>query len=134
MLEEVEANLGGVAQTTVADGGYVSGEQLQEAEERRQAPLVAARVETGGPKQDAYHITKFTYHEAGDEVLCPQGERLRFEGVVNKGRQREVRRYRCQDYEQCPMRALCSKRRRTADRNARNMARCCRNRPNARIP
>ena len=111
MLEEVEANLGKVAETTVADGGYVSGEQLQEAEARGQSVVVAAGVETGGPQRGEYDSTKFTYEEAGDEVICPRGERLRFEGKVNKGGEREVRRYRCQSYKQCPVRALCSKRR-----------------------
>ena len=111
LLEETEANLGGVAETTLADGGYVSGEQLQEAEARGQAVLVAAGVETGGPKRGEYHATKFTYDEARDEVLCPQGQRLRFEGRVNKGGEREVRSYRCESYKQCPVRALCSKRR-----------------------
>ena len=48
MLEATEANLGGVAETTLADGGYVSGEQLQEAEERGQAVRVAAGGEKGG--------------------------------------------------------------------------------------
>ena len=111
MLEEVEANLGKVAETTVADGGYVSGEQLQEAEARGQAVVVAAGVETGGPQRGEYHSTKFTYDEAGNEVICPRGERLRFEGIENKGGQREVRSYRCQSYEPCPVRVLCSKRR-----------------------
>jgi|ERR1017187_2539549 transposase len=110
MLEETEANLGGVAQTTLADGGYVSGEQLQEAEERGQAVLVAAGGEKGGPQRGEYDATKFTYDEGRDEVLCPQGQRLRFEGMVNKGGQREVRRYRCEHYAECPARALCSRR------------------------
>ena len=100
-----------MAETTVADGGYVSGEQLQEAEARGHAVVVAAGVETGGPKRGAYDSTKFTYDEAADEVICPRGERLRFEGKVNKGGEREVRRYRCQSYKQCPVRALCSPRR-----------------------
>ena len=111
MREEVEANLGKVAETTVADGGYVSGEQLREAEARGQAVVVAAGVETGGPQRGEYHSTKFTYDEAGNEVICPRGERLRFEGIENKGGQREVRSYRCQSYEPCPVRVLCSKRR-----------------------
>ena len=111
MLEATEANLGGVAETTLADGGYVSGEQLQEAEERGQAVRVAAGGEKGGHPRGEYEATKFTYDEARDEVLCPQGQRLPFEGIVNKGGQREVRRYGCQSYEPCPVRALCSKRR-----------------------
>ena len=111
MLEEVQANVGGVAQHTVADGGYSWGEQLQEAEARGQDVLVAEGAETGGPKRGEYHSAKFAYDEEGDEVICPQGQRLRFEGEKNKGRQRTVRSYRCQHYEQCPVRALCSQRR-----------------------
>jgi transposase len=111
LLEEVEANLGGVAQTTVGDAGYVSGKQLAEAEARGQTVLVAAGVETGGPKRGEYHPTKFTYDEARDEVLCPQGQRLRFAGVQDKGGGRVVRSYRCQHYAQCPVRGLCSRRR-----------------------
>ena len=42
-------------------------------------------------------------------MICPRGERLRFEGKVNEGGERELRRYRCQSYKQCPVRALCSK-------------------------
>ena len=36
--------------------------------------------ETGGPKRGEYDATKFEYDEAQDEVICPQGQRLKFEG------------------------------------------------------
>jgi len=48
MLEEVQANLGGVAKDTGADGGYSSGEQLEVAEARSYEVLVAPGAETGG--------------------------------------------------------------------------------------
>jgi hypothetical protein len=84
---------------------------LQEAEARGHEVLVAEGVETGGPKRGEYHRAKFVYDEEREEVICPQGQRLRFEGEKNKGGQRTVRSYRCQHYEQCPVRALCSRRR-----------------------
>ena len=112
MLEEVAANLGGVAQQTVADGGYSSAQQLGEAEARGYEVLVGAGTETGGAKRGAYESAKFEYQREADEVLCPQGKKLKFEGEKNKGPQRPaVRSYRCQDYPQCPVRELCSGRR-----------------------
>ena len=112
MLEEVEANVGEVAKETVADGGYCSARQLGEAQARGYEVLVAPGVETGGPKRGAYDSAKFEYEGERDEVICPQGKRLKFEGRRNKGPQRAaVRSYRCHHYQQCPVRALCSRRR-----------------------
>jgi transposase len=111
MLDEVEANLGAVARDTVADGGYSSGEQLAEAEGRGYEVLVAAGVETGGPKRGDYNSTEFSFDEKSDEVICPQGQRLKFEGMKRRGSPGvEVRSYRCRQYGACPVRALCSRR------------------------
>jgi len=112
MLEEVEANVGEVAKETVADGGYCSAGQLGEAQARGYEVLVAPGVETGGLKRGAYDSAKFEYEAERDEVICPQGKRLKFEGRRNKRPQRAaVRSYRCHHYQQCPVRALCSRRR-----------------------
>jgi len=112
MLEEVRANLGEVAQETVADGGYASATQFGEAEERGYEVLVAPGVDTGGPQRGAYDRQKFAYDRARDEVICPQGKRLKFEGVKKRGPgQAAVRSYRCQHSAQCPVRDRCSRRR-----------------------
>jgi hypothetical protein len=109
MLEEVQANLGEVAKETVADGGYASAAQLGEAEARGQEVLVAPGVETGGPKRGEFDGRQFAYDREADEVICPQGKRLKFAGMKKKGGERPaVRSYRCTPYEQCPVRALCS--------------------------
>jgi transposase len=113
MLEETRANLGVVAAETVGDGGYASAQQLGEAAERKYEVLLAPGVETGGAKRGEYASTNFEYHGATDEVICPQGQRLKFEGMKKKGGQRSaVRRYHCTCYAQCPVRALCSQSRR----------------------
>jgi transposase len=112
MLEEVQANLGGVAKETVADGGYGSAAQLGEAEARGYEVLVAPGVETGGPKRGEFDSSQFAYDRQADEVICPQGKRLEFEGMKKKGpRQASVRSYRCQHYASCAVRDLCSRRR-----------------------
>ena len=109
MLEEVQANLGEVAKETVADGGYASAAQLGEAEARGQEVLVAPGVETGGAKRGEFDSQQFAYDRETDEVICPQGKRLQYEGMRKKDSQRPaVRSYRCTHYEQCPVRALCS--------------------------
>jgi len=112
LLKEVQTNLGEVAKETVADGGYSSAAQLGEAQACGYEVLVAPGSETGGPKRGAYDPSNFEYDREQDEVICPQRERLKFEGVKKKGPQRPaVRSYRCQHYPQCPVRALCSRRR-----------------------
>jgi transposase len=110
MLEETKANLGKVAAETIADGGYASGKQLEEAQTKEYEVLLSPGVETGGEKRGEYDSAKFEYDRAQDEVICPQGQRLKFEGVKKKsGKRPAVRSYHCQDHAQCPLRALCSR-------------------------
>ncbi|MBZ5668173.1 MAG: transposase [Acidobacteriia bacterium] len=110
MLEETKTNLGAVAEENVADGGYSSAAQLGEAQARGYEVLVARGAETGGPDRGAYDSSHFEYDAERDEVICPRGERLQFEGRENKGPHRPaVRRYRCHSYQECPVRALCSR-------------------------
>ena len=111
MLEETKANLGAVAEENVADGGYGSAGQLGEAQARGYEVLVAPGAETGGVDRGAYDSSQFEYDAERDEVICPRGERLQFEGRKNRGPHRPaVRCYRCHRYAECPARALCSRR------------------------
>jgi len=108
MLEEVQANLGEVAKITVADGQYGAEQQLAEAEARGYAVLTAPGSESGGVERGEYGAEKFAYDREQDQVICPQGERLKFTGMRKKGGERAaVRTYTCQVYRQCPVRALC---------------------------
>jgi hypothetical protein len=110
MLEETKENLGVLAEVNVADGGYSSTGQLGEAQAHGYEVLVAPGAETGGPDRGAYDSAHFEYDAERDEVICPRGERLKFERRENKGAQRPaVRRYRCRSYPECPVGALCSR-------------------------
>ena len=113
MLEEVKANLGRVAEETLGDGGYAQAEQVEQAEKKGYAVLVAAGAETGGEKRGEYGSEHFTYDAAADEVICPQQQRLRFAGMRKKsGPRAAVRSYRCRHFAACPVRELCSRSRR----------------------
>jgi transposase len=109
MLEETKSNLGAVAAETVADGGYSSAQQLDEAQARGYEVIVAEGAETGGRDRGDYDSANFQYDGERDEVICPRGERLKYEATQNKGSHRlPVRRYRCQSFRNCPVRELCS--------------------------
>lgn len=110
MLDQVKANLGQVAQLSVADAGYLVTTQLAEAE-RKGYP---AMVNLQEPLQDAagqpYHASRFAYDAATDQCICPRGEALPFDHtkVRNKVQPYTVRVYRCESYETCPVRWQCS--------------------------
>jgi len=113
MLEEVQANLGKVAEETVADGGYSTSQQWAEAEAHGYEVLVAPGSESGGVKRGEYDAANFPYDPGAEEVICPQGTRLKFTGLRKKGGKRvAVRTYQCTAYAQCPVRALCRRGRR----------------------
>jgi transposase len=117
MLEEAEENLGQVAQETVADGSYQSMVGLGEAERKGYAVLVNLGQEAGAKRGGPYHSSRFPYEASQDVVLCPRGERLKFERVKRNQRwPYAVRAYRCGRFRECPGRAACS-----ADRQGRQI-------------
>ena len=110
MLDQVNANLGQVAELTVADAGYLVTTQLAEAEQKGYPALVNLQE----PLQDAagqpYHASRFTYDAVKDQCICPRGEALPFAHTKarNKVQPYTVRVYRCPSYETCPVRWQCS--------------------------
>ena len=86
---------------------------MEEAQTKGYEVLLAPGVETGGEKRGEYQSAKFAYDRQADAVICPQGQRLQFEGEKKKsGKRSAVRSYHCEHYAQCPVRALCSRSRR----------------------
>jgi hypothetical protein len=107
MLERVKEEFGKVAEETVADSGYWSGEQLAQAE-KADFPVIVnldeikAERELAGP----YGSSNFTYNKEDDCYICPRGEVLTYERTrqANGGRV-----YRCHSCRDCPVRGECSK-------------------------
>jgi transposase len=109
MLEQVQDNLGQVAQETVADGGYQAPSELARAEDLQQAVLVHLGKPSDG--DGTYSAARFEYRESEDHCVCPRGEILPFWKTKSKDRLHPttVRVYQCQSYLECPVRWMCSK-------------------------
>lgn len=108
ILEQVEDNVGQVAEETVADGGYKAPSEFARAEELRYSVLVNLGKPTDG--EGDYSAARFIYNEAQDHCVCPRGEILSFWQTKTKDRRHPtpVRLYRCQSYAECPVRWSCS--------------------------
>ncbi len=106
MLEQVEENLGQVAQQTVADGSYMAVTSLAAAEEKRYEVL----VNLGEAADQPYHASRFKFDAEKDHCICPRGETLpyKFSRARDKVQPYPVRVYQCQSYETCPVRWQCS--------------------------
>lgn len=109
MIEQAKENVGRAAEQTVADGGYTSGEGLDEAEKLGHKVLVNLGPQHLGEGNE-YHASRFSYDEVSDCCVCPRGEELNFERVKrNRRKKYAVRVYRCNSFQQCPVRWECSK-------------------------
>jgi transposase len=110
MIEQVEENLGEVAEQTVADGGYVATTELARAEEKQFSVLVNLPESVQGSEAQPYHASRFVYDAEKDQCICPRGAILGFDSIKarDKAQPYNVRVYRCQSYESCPVRWQCS--------------------------
>jgi transposase len=105
MLEEVNGNVARVAEQNLADGGYGTGSELAEAQRKGYEVL----VNIGNPdNKGEFDQSRFSYDANQDQCICPRGEVLRFESHKKDRAGEPVRVYRCQSYEQCPVRWQCS--------------------------
>ncbi len=110
MLEQVEENLGKVAQDTVADNGYAATTELGAAERKHYSVLVDL-AEPSATKQP-YHASRFQYDAIRNQCICPRGEILKFDSIKQrpeKAKPYQVQVYRCQSYESCAVRWQCSR-------------------------
>lgn len=107
MLSEVHETLGRVAEQTVADNGYASGEQLKSAEDKQMPVLVALREEPD--VAGAYAKVNFRYDAESNVYICPQGEQLVQIGT-NKSHASAKEPdaiFQCNN-KTCPVRAQCT--------------------------
>ena len=107
MLESVQEEFGQVAEETVADSGYWSGDQLKKAAEAK-FPVVVSLDEAEAKRKSKgpYDYSQFIYDKAKDNYICPQGEALNYEKTRKAAKSRV---YRCHSYKTCPVRWECSK-------------------------
>lgn len=105
MLERAERTVGQRAEVSVADGGYVSGTQIDEAQ-RKHLPVL---VELPELDDKPYAKHRFSYDRARDVFVCPEGRPLKPIGTQKAGKAVDYERtvYRC-DPTGCPVRAQCT--------------------------
>ena len=109
MIEQARENLGAAASataqtTTLADGGYGAGADLQAAAQQSMRVLVPpARSRTENP----YAASHFTYDPRAHTVICPRGQLLHHEGGTTQKGVR-IERFRCQCRD-CPVKKECTR-------------------------
>jgi transposase len=107
MIDQVQENLGKVAEQTVADAGYQAVRGLAEAEGKHYSVIVN-QIHPG--EDQTYHALRFSYDAGKDQCICPRGEVLGYECTRKRDKLQPytVRIYRCSSYENCPVRWQCS--------------------------
>jgi transposase len=107
MTQAVHDTLGDVAEHTLADAGYASGAQFEEAERRHLPVLVNVQQESSDKGE--YAKSNFTFDQERDAYVCPRGEVLPIERIEqpSKGKPHARRVYRCHNTK-CPVRAQCT--------------------------
>ena len=109
MLEKTQEQLGAVAEQTVADGGYSSGESLLEAQQKKFEVLVNLPPEMRRRADKPFASCNFRHDAERDCCICPQGEVLPLSRVRQRPEGYSVREYRCKSFLSCPVRAQCSR-------------------------
>jgi transposase len=129
MIEESASNTGRVCDESLADGGYFSGKQLQEAKDKGYGVLVnMSDKDKGKNKNKIFEVPSdkegevkildfskraFLYDEARDIYICPMKKELPFERVHNNSSKGyAVRSYRCKHHKGCKYKEFCSKEKR----------------------
>lgn len=117
MVEESIENTGQKADVTLADGGYLSGEELHNVAQQGSSVLVND-TERERASTEPFHKSNFIYNEADDTYTCPLGERLEFRRELKGNGTAMDREYICNNLT-CPMKDECtsSKRGRTIRRS-----------------
>lgn len=91
MLEQAEEMTGERVPITLADGGYHTIANLEIGDQRDQMLVMAERHQEA--LKDPYFKDQFIYDTATDEYICPQSQRLHFQGL-RRGRGVHSGRYR----------------------------------------
>jgi len=115
-VDRVEHNLGATPDQIVADGGYVSRDNIVEMK-RRGVEFIGPQCDEQGKGKSsyegrgvspAYYSSQFVYDAATDSFRCPQGKRLSYEGKEERNSQVSYK-YRAQrgDCQACAVKAQC---------------------------
>jgi transposase len=111
-LERVKENTGELPDQMLADGGYVSGENIHKMLEMGIdliAPVTDSLTQTNQNGIDpAFSREAFEYDEASNSYRCPAGKTLKYKGKERRGKSLRFR-YRATgaDCRACPFKQQC---------------------------
>ena len=119
MIDKTQAIIGGLLKTVLADGGYCSILDLQDAQNRN-IELIAPVSSSGSSRQsksrsgeDQIPREAFTFDAPSNHYTCPEGKVLKYQGREKKSRLGDRHlyqsRYQCASSccEHCPLASRC---------------------------
>lgn len=115
-VDRVEQNLGEAPDQIVADGGYVSRDNIVEMKSRGVEFIGPQCDEEGKGKSSyegrgvspEYHSSRFVYDAFTDSFRCPQGKTLHYEGKEKRNSQVSYKyRAALADCQACPVKGQC---------------------------
>jgi uncharacterized coiled-coil protein SlyX len=94
--------------TLLADGGYFEGGNIKECEEAGITTYLPIPQSGVPQRHGVFPVEQFTYDEARDLYVCPQGEELtfRYKEIANS---KEYKIYKTTACNLCPLRVRCTK-------------------------
>jgi hypothetical protein len=108
MAQQAKEALGVEILTVLADGGYFDGDTIKECEDAGITAYLPLPQSGAANQRGLFPAEKFTYDEARDLYVCPQGEELTFRSQ-EKGRNKKLYQlYRTDACGACPLRAQCT--------------------------
>lgn len=118
-LEHVSELLGTVPEIVVADAGYGGEENYAYLEGKEITALVKYntfhREQSAARRGDVSKLENWSYEEAGDVWVCPNGQRLTFQresaSKTESGYVTQNRHYRSPDCTGCPLKSSAPKQR-----------------------
>lgn len=117
-LDHYHRWLGEYPEALVADAGYGSEENYAYLQDKNITAYIKYNTfhyeqKKNFKKKHAYRVENFSYDEAKDQYICPQGKPLFYLQTEKQrspnGYEASRRVYECQDCTDCPVKAACTK-------------------------
>lgn len=108
LAQRAKEALGVETLTVLADGGYFDGATIKECEAAGITAYLPLPQSGAANQRGLFPAEKFTYDEARDLYVCPQGEELRFRSEEKGSNKKLYRLYRTDACGACPLRAQCT--------------------------
>lgn len=107
MLDETKENTGRLADKTITDAGYHSGDNLERVESLPTEVFIPDPQEkrkSDNPNEWPYHKDNFVYDSETDSFRCPEGKKVTFSHTTRRSDEggKEVRVYRGRECAGCP--------------------------------